>query len=337
MIRSKSSLRLPPLPTIRDLIKLYRLRALKQLSQNFLMNEKLSDNIVRAAGNIYNHHVLEVGPGPGSITRSIIKKSPSKLILVEKDPRFLPTLQLLRETCQDHLKIDIEIGDIRSYNFEIGFQDVPSCSWYGIPPPIHLIGNLPFSVSTILMINWLHAISEKRAAWKYGRASMTLTFQKEVAERIVAPCGHQQRCRLSVICQLWCDVKIQFIIPGSAFVPKPDVDVGVVTLKPLKYPLTDLPFKMVEKVLRNIFNMRQKYSIKGASRLFPEEMRNELASRMFFIADIDPQIRPTQITNEDFCKLFYAYKVISNDYPEIVDYDSRARKIRNNDNILCSV
>lgn len=80
---------------------------------------------------------------------------------------------------------------------------------------------------------------------------------------------------------MWCDVQNKFIIPGKAFLPKPDVDVGVVTLKPFTYPLTDVPFKMVEKILRNIFNMRQKYSIKGASRLFPEEMRDELGKDIY--------------------------------------------------------
>ncbi|KAK9891922.1 hypothetical protein WA026_017406 [Henosepilachna vigintioctopunctata] len=321
-----SSLRLPPLPTVKDLIKLYRLRALKQLSQNFLLDERITDKIVRAAGNIRNHYVLEVGPGPGSITRSILKKLPNKLILVEKDPRFLPTLQILQEASQDHLNVDIEIGDIRSYNFDKGLKDVKVSNWFEAPPPIHLIGNLPFSVSTILIIEWLHALSEKRAAWKYGRTPMTLTFQKEVAERIVAPAGHKQRCRLSVICQMWCDVENQFLIPGKAFIPKPEVDVGVVTLKPWKYPRTDLPFKMVEKILRNMFNMRQKYSFKGASRLFPEEVRDELVMRMFYLAELDREIRPFQITNDEFCRLFHAYKVISDDHPEILTYDSRAPK-----------
>lgn len=319
-----NQLRLPPLPTIKDLIKLYNLRALKQLSQNFLLDERITDKIVRAAGNISNHVVLEVGPGPGSISRSILKKHPCKLILVEKDHRFLPTLQQLQEACEDKVKIDIQIGDIRSYDFDIGFKNVQSSDWFGVPPPIHLIGNLPFSVSTILLVNWLHSISEKQAAWKYGRTSMTLTFQKEVAERIVAPPGHEQRCRLSVICQLWCEVRNKFLIPGKAFLPKPDVDVGVVTLKPLKYPLTDVPFKMAEKILRNIFNMRQKYSFKGASRLFPEDIRDELVSRMYYVADLDPHIRPFQITNEEYCRLFYAYKIISEDHPEILEYDSRA-------------
>lgn len=273
-------LRLPPLPTIRDLVKLYRLKALRQLSQNFLMDERLTDKIVRAAGKIKNHYVCEVGPGPGGITRSIIKKQPKKLIVVEKDPRFVPTLELLQESCSDYTDMQIELGDIRTYNLEKGFNQAPKHGWFDAPPPIHLIGNLPFSVSTILLVEWLHAISQKSSAWAFGRTSMTLTFQKEVAERMVAPVGHKQRCRLSVMCQFWCNIDYKFTIPGKAFVPKPDVDVGVVTLYPLKNPGVDMPFKIVEKVVRNIFNMRQKYSIRGTERLFPEDLREILGKTL---------------------------------------------------------
>ncbi|XP_063931012.1 dimethyladenosine transferase 1, mitochondrial [Zophobas morio] len=321
-----TSLRLPPLPTVRDLIKLYKLRALRQLSQNFLLDERITDKIVKAAGKIHNHHVLEVGPGPGSITRSIIKRQPKKLIVVEKDPRFLPTLELLKEASQNHVKMEIEINDIRSYNFEAGFADSSCNEWTDRPPPIHLIGNLPFSVSTNLIIRWLHQISQKSSAWSFGRTPMTLTFQKEVAERIVAPVTDEQRCRLSVMCQFWCDVDHKFTIPGKAFLPKPDVDVGVVTFTPLKYPLVKLEFKMVEKVIRTIFNMRQKYAIKGGSRLFPENLRDELGLKLFALADVDQRTRPFELTNEEYARICYAYKLICEEYPDIEKYDFRAPK-----------
>lgn len=323
---TSKAIRLPPLPSVRDLVKLYRLRALRQLSQNFLMDERLTDKIVKAAGKINNQYICEVGPGPGGITRSIIKHSPKKLIVVEKDPRFLPTLQLLQEACKDYTQMDIEIDDVKNYNFEVGFKGAPQHNWLEAPPPIHLIGNLPFSVSTHLLIRWLQSVSEKSSAWSFGRSSMTLTFQKEVAERMVAPAMHKQRCRLSIMCQSWCDVQYKFTIPGRAFVPKPDVDVAVVTLHPLKNPMINLPFQTVEKVARNIFNMRQKFSIRGAERLFPEEQRGDLGIKLFHLADVDYTIRPFEITNEEFVRICYAYKVICENHPGIEDYDSRAPK-----------
>lgn len=141
MSATKTSIRLPPLPTIRDLIKLYRLRALRQLSQNFLMDENLTNKIVKAAGYIKDHYVCEVGPGPGGITRSILRYQPKKLVLVEKDPRFLPGLEILKEACQDTTEIKIDIDDIKQYNLDLAFQGAPKRQWQDTSPPIHLIGN----------------------------------------------------------------------------------------------------------------------------------------------------------------------------------------------------
>ncbi|XP_066142655.1 mitochondrial dimethyladenosine transferase 1 [Euwallacea fornicatus] len=323
-----SGARLPPLPSIRDLIKMYRLRAIKQLSQNFLMDERLTDKIVRAAGNITNHHICEVGPGPGSITRSILKKQPKRLIVIEKDPRFVPALELLRESCKEDIDMQIDIGDIMHHNLEKTFEGAPKREWDYSSPPIHLIGNLPFSVSTHLIIRWLEAVSQKSSAWSYGRTPMTLTFQKEVGERMIAPPGDKQRCRLSVMCQMWCDVHYKFTIPGTAFVPKPDVDVAVVTLWPLRHPLVDIPFSMVEKVVRTMFNMRQKYSEKSIMRLFPDCVAEELTKKMIVLAEIDPTTRSFQLTNEDFVHICYAYKLLCEEYPQLEEFNFRMPKVQ---------
>lgn len=319
-------LRLPPLPSVRDLVKLYRLRALKQLSQNFLMDERITDRIVKAAGKINGHYVCEVGPGPGSITRSLIKHEPKRLIVVEKDPRFLPSLELIQEACKTHVDMNIEIGDIRTFNLEKCFEGAPKVEWTHSIPPIHLIGNLPFNISTILVIHWLEYISQKSSAWKYGRTSMTLTFQKEVGQRMIASNRTRERCRLSVMCQLWCEVHYKFTIPGTAFVPKPDVDVAVVTLIPLKTPMIDMPFKVVEKVIRTIFNTRQKFCRKSAEKLFPENLRDLLGPKLFILAGVDPSTRPYQLTNEEFVQLCYAYKIIYDEFPEVLDYNYRMAK-----------
>lgn len=324
--KATSGARLPPLPTIRDLVRLYRLRAIKQLSQNFLMDERLTDKIVRAAGKIEGHHVLEVGPGPGGITRSIIRQSPKHLVLVEKDSRFLPTLELLAESAIDHTSISIHVDDILRYPIETAFPTADHHDWHGRRAPVHLIGNLPFAISTRLLINWLKDISLRRAAWSYGRASMTLTFQKEVAERIVAPIISSQRCRLSVMSQIWTRPDFRFEIPGKAFVPKPDVDVGVVTFVPYIRPLTELPFDLVERVVRHIFSMRQKYCRRGVCNLYPEEMRDELTVRTFEAADVDPESRSFQLSTEECIRIAQAYSDIVQCYPAIESYNYRACK-----------
>lgn len=319
--------RLPPLPTIRDLVKLYKLRAMKQLSQNFLMDERLTDKIVKAAGKIEGHHVLEVGPGPGGITRSIIRRCPQELIVVEKDPRFLPSLELLSDACAATTKMTIIRGDILQYPLDNCFTGCLSTPWTDFRAPVHLIGNLPFAISTRLLINWLKDISLQRGAWAYGRASLTLTFQKEVAERICAPISSPQRCRLSIMSQLWTRPELRFVIPGSAFVPKPEVDVGVITIMPHRQPLTDLHFDLVEKVARHLFNMRQKYCRRGIEILFPEKIRDDYTQRMFQMADVDPTCRPFEVSNEEFVRLAQSYAEIVKETPKLDEYNYRAPRV----------
>lgn len=209
--------RLPPLPTIRDLIRLYKLRALKQFSQNFLMDERLTDKIVRAAGRIENGYVIEIGPGPGSITRSILRQYPKHLVVVEKDRRFMPTLEILKESVDNVIQMDIVRDDILNYRCEHAFPDCQATNWNDKNlPNVHLIGNLPFAISTRLLINWIRDMSLRKGAWTYGRSSLTLTFQLEVAQRIVAGMADDQRCRLSLMSQLWAKPELRFVIPGKS-------------------------------------------------------------------------------------------------------------------------
>lgn len=318
-----SGMRLPPLPTIRDLLKLYKLQALKHQSQNFLLDERLTDRIVRSAGRIDpDDVVLEVGPGPGGITRSILRRKPQRLALVEKDARFLPTLQLLKESAAQPLNtsLDIQIDDILTFDMEQYIGSLPNFR------RLHLIGNLPFSISTRLLINWLQDISLGRGAFIHPDTRMTLTFQKEVAERICAPVDDKQRCRLSVMSQIWTKPLLKFLIPGKAFVPKPDVDVGVVKLIPLARPKTELPFPLVEKVVRHIFNMRQKYCRRGFGTLFPPQHREEVTDQLMERAEITGTLRPFQLTEEQCLRLCEVYADFILKHPDVALYNYRAPK-----------
>lgn len=323
-----ASLRLPPFLTIKDIVKLYRLSAIKQLSQNFLLDDKLTNKIVKCAGKIHNSQVLEVGPGPGGITRSIIRKLPRKLIVIEKDKRFLPVLNMLKEPyCASERQMEIILDDIMNVNMEKLFDEEKK-EWFEECPNICIIGNLPFNVSTPLIIKWLHAISERKGAWANGRVKMVLTFQKEVAERLVAQVSEDQRCRLSIMAQTWTNPKLRFIIPGKAFVPKPDVDVGVVSFTPLKVPLTSHEFKFFEKINRHLFSFRQKYCKRCIKTLFPPDCQEQLSMLMCKLADVNPETRPYNLTIENIDKLASAYKYICEKHPEIEYYNYRAsRKI----------
>lgn len=314
--------RLPPLPAVRDLLNLFRLRAVKQLSQNFLLEPKLTSKLVAAAGNIKDGYVCEVGPGAGSLTRVIISKGVKHVVVVEKDRRFKPVLEMLVEASQGSMSI--VWGDVLSHNLAKSFPVEAANKWEDKHPNINIIGNLPFNVATPLTIRWLKAISEQNNAWTYGRVPLTLTYQKEVAERIVAPIGSRQRCRLSVMCQHLCHVQHKFTIPGRAFVPKPDVDVGVVRFVPLVAPLIQCPFPVVEKVVRTAFSFRQKYCRKSLEKLFPTSMRPLLIETLLNEADVDGNLRPFQLSVEEFNRICIVYLKICEQYPALAKYDSRS-------------
>ncbi|XP_011690897.1 PREDICTED: dimethyladenosine transferase 1, mitochondrial [Wasmannia auropunctata] len=322
-----SAPRLPPLPTIREILKLYHLSAIKRLSQNFLLDQNITDKIATKAGNLAGGQVLEVGPGPGALTRSILRKVPERLVVVEKDRRFKPILEMLTDSFGAiNGKMDVIYDDILKTNMESLFPPEKKLNWNDKPPDVFLIGNLPFSLSTHLIIKWLHAIAERRGPWAFGRTKMTLTFQKEVAERLVAPPMGPQRCRLSVMAQTWTYPVLRFIIPGKAFVPKPDVDVGVVSFTPLVTPRTQHDFKYFEMVTRHIFSFRQKYSIRCVETLFPLERREDLGLLMYKLADLDPRIRPTQLTVADIDRLATAYKYLLEKHPELQLYKYRTSR-----------
>ncbi|XP_055289852.1 dimethyladenosine transferase 1, mitochondrial isoform X2 [Moschus berezovskii] len=319
--RTLSTFRLPPLPTIREIIKLFRLQAVKQLSQNFLLDLRLTDKIVRKAGNLTNAYVYEVGPGPGGITRSILNAGVAELLVVEKDSRFIPGLQMLSDAAPGKLRI--VHGDVLTFKIERAFPESLQRRWEDDPPNVHIIGNLPFSVSTPLIIKWLENVSQRNGPFTYGRTRMMLTFQKEVAERLTATTGSKQRSRLSIMAQYLCDVQHILTIPGQAFVPKPEVDSAVVHFTPLTQPRIEQPFKLVEKVVQNAFQFRRKYCHRGLGMLFPEAQRLESTGKLLELADVDPTFRPTQLTVSHFKSLCDVYRKMCDEDPHLFAYNFR--------------
>lgn len=316
--------RLPPLPTLKDILRIYNIKAQKKLSQNFILDPRLLDRIARTAGNLAGKHVIEVGPGPGGITRSILGQGARRCTVIEKDSRFLPSLELLNEASGS--RMDIILGDVLTFNMAESLPDTLRQDWDSSPPDIVVMGNLPFNVSTPLLIQWIQAMANRDNVFSYGRVPLTLTFQHEVAYRMIAPPGDKERSRLSVICQNWADVEYNFTIPSGAFVPKPDVNVGLVTLKPLTKPYIDLPFKMVEKVVTTIFHGKQKYVYNTIKNLFPPKVETKLAGQMLVLADVNPYEKAINLRMKDLDRLCHAYKFLCEENNGVGRYNFRQAK-----------
>lgn len=313
--------RLPPLPTIKDILRMYNIRAQKRLSQNFLLDPRLLDRVARAGGPLAGKHVVEVGPGPGGITRAILGQEAARCAVVEKDPRFLPSLHLLAEASGG--RMDVHLGDVLAFNMTRVFPDCLRNEWGDRPPEIRVLGNLPFNVATPLLIRWLSDMAVHRGIFSYGRVPLTLTFQQEVADRLVAPPGSHHRSRLSVMAQNWAMVRTNFTIPGAAFVPKPEVDVGVVTLTPLTTPYIDLPFGLVEKCVTTVFHGKKKSLSNTVANLFPRPLAKRLSARIFEEAGLPPgggRLRPIDLDMAAMGRVCHSYHRICQDSPALLRY-----------------
>jgi len=321
-----ASRRLPPLPTIKDILRIYNIKAQKRLSQNFILDPRLLDKVARAGGSLAGCHVVEVGPGPGGITRSILGQDAAQCTVIEKDLRFLPSLRLLGEASGGRLVI--HTGDVLSFNMCRLFPDILRKGWNEEIPNVRVLGNLPFNVSTPLIIRWLADISTRGNIFSYGRVPLTLTFQKEVVDRMVAPPGASCRSRLSVMCQNWADVQHRFTIPGRAFVPKPEVDVGVVYFTPLKQPYIDLPFPMVEKVVTTIFHGKQKHLKNTVGQLFPKPMAKHFSEQMMAEAGLNDRRRAIDLNMADFSSLCHSYQRIVDENPSLGKYRHQSAKVQ---------
>ncbi|KAJ2002911.1 hypothetical protein GGI04_003160 [Coemansia thaxteri] len=293
--------KLPKLPSIRDLIRIYNLRAKQQLSQNFIMDKNITDKIVQLAGlELESSLCVEVGPGPGLLTRSILGKGARNVIAVEKDPRFVPTLEQLRDASDGRFDVilddmlTVDHGKIIQRGLALGSNADNQISEF---EHVHLVGNLPFSVATPLLVQWLHLLATKKGIFLSPNVSMSLMFQKEVGLRIVAPASNTERGRLSVVAQSICDAFKIYGVPASSFVPRPKVDAMVVQLRPLAQPLLKSSLGTLEHVARFSFMKRRKMM----ARIFKDWDPSHVA--LLEECEIDPTLRPQDVTTEKFCNL----------------------------------
>ncbi|CAK9294295.1 unnamed protein product [Gordionus sp. m RMFG-2023] len=323
----KNGQNLPPLPSISDIIHLYKLSAIRQLAQNFILDMNLTRKIVKQAGNLKGSHVCEIGPGPGGITRAILENNINELAVIEKDKRFLPSLQILADSVTSETKMSIYHADILKFQMDSIFPQNVATSWSETDSNINIIGNLPFNISLPLLLRWLREMDARNDLFALGRVKMTLTFQKEIAERMIALPGSNQRSRLSVITQSLAHVDHKFTFLGKACVPQPQVDVGVVNIHPKEKPTYEMSFDIFHKVVTSIFNFRQKFCKRGVENLFPLPVKDEMTHEIFHkLPHIHPSTPIFKLENEHFNDIAHAYLEIVQRIPGLVDYDYRQPK-----------
>ncbi|HYH20664.1 MAG TPA: 16S rRNA (adenine(1518)-N(6)/adenine(1519)-N(6))-dimethyltransferase RsmA [Azospirillum sp.] len=224
------------LPPLRDVIAQHGLAARKALGQNFLLDLNLTGRIARSAGDLTGVTVVEVGPGPGGLTRALVASNAKAVIAIERDQRFIGALQDLVQAANGRLAI------IEADALDVDPVDLA-------PAPRAIAANLPYNVATPLLIGWLKRIAEY--------VSLTLMFQKEVADRLVARPGSKAYGRLSVITQWRADARVQFNLPPRAFTPPPKVESAVVHLTPRADP-EPADWAAMEAVTAAAFGQRRK-------------------------------------------------------------------------------
>jgi len=228
------------LPPLRDVIRRHDLIARKSLGQNFLLDLNLAARIGRAAGSLSGVTVLEVGPGPGGLTRALLTLGAARVIAIERDERAIAALQEIAERYPGRL--DVVAADA------LTFDPRPRLGL----GPVRIVANLPYNIATALLIAWVSS-----EPWPPWYEAAVLMFQREVAERIVAEPGSKRYGRLSVLVQWRCEARILFDVKPSAFVPAPKVTSSLLRLVPRPAPLP-CDRQLLEAVTQAAFGQRRK-------------------------------------------------------------------------------
>ncbi len=271
--------RIDGLPPLREVIARHGLSAKKALGQNFLMNLNLTARIARQAGNLADCDVLEIGPGPGGLTRALLHEGARRVLAVEKDPRCLPALEEIAAHYPGRLHV------INADALEVDTAAL-------LTAPVRIVANLPYNVGTELLIRWLTP-----ETWPPFWHSLTLMFQREVAERIVAQPGSKAYGRLSILAQWRCEARIVMDLPPQAFTPPPKVSSAVVHLVRRPAPLHPADPATLSRVVAAAFNQRRKMLRAALRGLAPDIEARLLAS------GIAPTERAENLSIKEFCAL----------------------------------
>ncbi len=273
------------LPPLRDVIRASGLVARRSLGQNFLLDLNLTRRIARAAGPFAGVTVVEVGPGPGGLTRALLLEGAGRVIAIEKDERCLPALEEIAAAYPGRL--EIVAADARTVDY--GRLDIKA--------PARIVANLPYSVATPLLIGWL-----KTEPWPPWFDRLVLMFQREVALRIVAKPGSSDYSRLAVLSQWRTEPRILLTLPAAAFTPRPKVSSSVVELVPKATPQPDCDVARLERVTAAAFGQRRKM-LRSSLRQLTKDPETLLAG-----LGIDPKARAEELAIGDFCRIANALR-----------------------------
>ena len=272
---------LEKLPSLRLTVEAHGLMAKKALGQNFLLDRNITDKIIRTTlqrqelKDFSGSNLIEIGPGPGGLTRSALSANPDSMTVIEMDERCIAIMEEIREKTGNRLHI------INGDALKTDFAAFPE-------KPKHIISNLPYNISVPLLTGWLYQITEYQ--------SLTLMFQKEVADRILAPTGCKDYGRISILAQLQCKIERLLDLSPDCFVPAPKIWSSVLLFRPAENPLPPQQLKKIEHLTAMTFGQRRKM-IRQRLKSVPE--LEEKCTKI----GVETSWRPEQITPEQFQKL----------------------------------
>jgi 16S rRNA (adenine1518-N6/adenine1519-N6)-dimethyltransferase len=275
------------LPPLRDVIRSHDLAAKKSLGQNFILDLNLTRRIARLAAPLETTTVLEIGPGPGGLTRALLLEGAQRVIAIERDARCLAALADISAAYTDRLTVhegDALDTDWRALTADAGGE-------------VAIVANLPYNIATLLLIRWLET-----EPWPPWWNRMVLMFQKEVAERIVAEPGSKAYGRLAVVAQWRAKARLAMTLPPAAFTPPPKVSSAVVVFEPLLKPEPACSVKMLGRVTQSAFGQRRKMLRQSLKTLTP------LPELLLREAGISPELRAEQLTVEEFARLAHIFE-----------------------------